>query len=318
LSESEFSKLLHIFFNITAITAILFILQTVTGIPLLGYSLKAYDISSVGLFRFQNRPPLIEFFLLASFFYASFFNKKYLLWFRIIFILAIVVSMVRGSMLAMLISMLAGFMITGGLRKNHKKVLLIGLIVLLLFPLIRARFLTGETTDDIQVLKNSDYISVNGEGQLSSTLSWRIAWVVERWEYLQNRPVSESLFGLGLLSDDHSLVHQKYDFKFGLISPRTGLKSQIRTIDMAWGNLLTCLGILGSCFWFYLWFTIAKFLYKNKLDQLAVVFGLLLIYYVIFSIAHSELSEPYTLPFFFLPIGLLINRNNKYSQTKEK
>jgi hypothetical protein len=319
LSENELNRLLRIFLNITVITATLYALQTVTGIQLLTYSYGIADTpdSEVGLFRFYNRPPLLELSLLASFFYTSIFNKKYIILCQIIFITAIVVSMTRGSMIAIALSIFIGFLLSGDWRKNYKKVLFFCVTSMLLFPLISSRFMSGETINDIQILQDGDTRSVDGRGNGNKlSLSWRIGWIAERWEYLQDRPVSESLFGLGLLPNEHSIMQQKYNFKFGLWNKETGVWDQIRAADTAWGNLLATIGILGSYFWLYLCFIIAKFLYRKKSEQLALLFGLLLIYYLLFSIAHSELSEPYIIPILFLPIGVLINRSNKDSQTK--
>jgi oligosaccharide repeat unit polymerase len=320
LSRNEVTKVLHIFLVITTITAVLFILQTFTAVQLLAYSYETWDVreAGVGIVRWQNRAPLVELFLLMSIFCTSIFNKKCLLWCMAIFVIAMIVGMVRTSMISMLGTIIIGFILVKKYRqKFYKRILLLGIILLPLFSIINSRFETGGTRDDLKTsisLNNvNDYIKqYDGSQAFGSTLTFRIAWIMERWQYLQHRPFVESLFGLGLMPPHHPEILRKYDFKIGLIDQNTGRVGQIRTIDTAWGNLLTTLGILGTCLWLYLCYTIVNILnYRKKIDELAVSFFLLFIYYLLFSIAHSEISEPYTMVIFFLSMGFSTSDRDK-------
>jgi hypothetical protein len=324
LSRNEVIKILRIFLVITTITAILFILQTFTAVQLLAYSYETWNEreAGVGIVRWQNRVPLVELFLIMSIFCTSIFNKKYLLWCMVVFIVAMIVGMVRASMLSMLGTILLGFILVKKYRhKLYKRILLVGIILVLLIPVISARFVTGDTNNDLKAVLSSDninYFIKEYDGRaVGATFTFRLAWVVERWQYLQHRPIVESLFGLGLMPNQHPEVLRRYNFKIGLIDQDTGRAGQIRTIDMAWGNMLTMFGLLGTCFWLYLWYNIAKLLYyRKKIDALAIPFFLLFIYYLAFSVAHSELSDPYIMIVFFLPMGLLTSLREKIKFNK--
>jgi hypothetical protein len=201
---------------ITTITTILYILQTVTGIQLLAYSLEIPESSSeTGLYRFYNIPPLLVIFFIMTVFYPSIFNKMFILFYQILFIVAIVASMGRTMMLGIAISIIIGFFLNGNIVKNYKRILLFGVFLIPLTSFISTRFEDGKTNNDIELILEGNYFLAkeNGGGQ-GATMAYRLAWIMERWEYLQRRPISETVFGLGLLADDHPKIRQKYAFRF--------------------------------------------------------------------------------------------------------
>lgn len=87
------------------------------------------------------------------------------------------------------------------------------LFILLLYPFydtLSSRFSDSGTTNDIERVKNADYTDYHGgEG----TLIYRIAWIYERWDYLQNRPISEKIFGLGLIGEGEPEVYKNIIFR---------------------------------------------------------------------------------------------------------
>jgi hypothetical protein len=269
--------------------------------------------SETGLYRFYNAPPLLDIFFLMSIFYPSIFNKKFILFYQTLFIAAIVATMGRTAMLGTAISVVIGYCLSGNIMKNYKKILLFSIILIPFFSFISTRFEGGGTNNDIQLIGKGKYFQANeiGGGQ-GATLSYRLAWVMERWEYLRRRPVSEIVFGLGLLSDEHPKIRQKYFFRYGLINKENGRTAQLRTPDISWGNLLTQLGILGSCLWLYIWITMIKFFYKRKTDKFSMAFLLLLAYYFLTSISSHVISEPYSTVIFFLAMAAYIYKSDQY------
>lgn len=45
---------------------------------------------------------------------------------------------------------------------------------------------------------------------------YRLAWVVERHDYMETRPVSEQLMGLGMVLEGDPLIYKMYNFGIGL------------------------------------------------------------------------------------------------------
>jgi hypothetical protein len=217
----------------------------------------------------------------------------------------------RTTMLSMAISIIIGFFVKGNIVKNCKKILLFGIILIPFVSFISTRFESGGTDNDIDLIRKGNYFLAkeNGGGQ-GATMAYRLAWIMERWEYLRHRPISETVFGMGLLADDHPKIRQKYAFRFGLVNKETGHTAQLRTPDIAWGNLLTQLGILGSCLWLFIWFTIMRFFYKRKADKFALVFLLLLVHFFLTSISGYNISEPYAMVLFFLAMAAFSGKSN--------
>ena len=100
-----------------------------------------------------------------------------------------------------------------------------------------------------------------GEG---GTLTYRIAWVYERFDYLIHRPIGEQIFGLGLISDSQPIVNKKYNFMIGLRDESTGETYQLYTPDISYGNLLSRHGFVGSIIYLCMLVNFAIFLYKDR------------------------------------------------------
>lgn len=308
LSFDECKKIIRIFFVVTIITSILYIIQTITGIQLLSYSYDVFESAdpTSGLYRFYNSPPLLVLFLLLSFFYPSLFSKKELIVSRIVFSVTLLSSMGRTSMVCITIAILIGFMMTGSLTKHYKKIIIIAIVLIPFYSIISQRFSSGGTSNDINLIMSGNYYAAdeNGGGR-GATMAYRVAWIMERWEYLMKRPISESVFGLGLLPDEHLDVRKKYRFNYGLYNEEDGYVTQMRTPDSAWGNFLTCFGILGTVFWLILCISFIKFFYKNRTNIVGLVCFLALLYYSLGSIAGSYLSEPYSILIYFLFLPMI-------------
>lgn len=298
LSISDYQKLMKYLFYITFITSILYILQCVTGVQLLAYSLEVYEMPTEnGLFRFYNQPPLISLFLYPCFFYKELIPSKFRIIAAIVFLLAIFLSNGRTSIMVMLMTFVGISFFSGKLKQSLRMLVVLGIVFLFVQPLVFSRMdHGGKTSEDISLVLDRDFHKADYQSQNGYTLLYRFAWINERWEYLSRRPVIESLFGLGLLTDEHPVVQRKYHFRFGLVNETTGQTAQIRTPDIAWGNFLTCYGFLGSFLFFVFYGNLIKVAYKLRhFIGLANILFVMMCMSLIGSFSGASLSEPYSL-----------------------
>jgi len=314
LKDWEYKKVINILFYITFITSILYCAQIITGIKLLQYSSETFDTpESNGLFKFYNSPPLGGLFLYISLFASEYIPSKWKLASKIVFPLALLLSMGRTSMLVTGVVIIIGFLLNDSFKKNVLILLMILLLLIPFYSLISSRInKEGETKNDIQMALNLNFKEIGENGGHGGTFTYRIAWIYERAEYIFQRPFYEPLFGLGLITDESTDAQKKYHFNFGLLNIEKGFVAQIRTPDIAWGNLLTILGLLGSFFFLNIWFFLIRFFNKiKKTELLALSIFLLLVAEIMSSISCASISEPYTLLIYFFFFTYFTNNQFK-------
>lgn len=179
-----------------------------------------------------------------------------------------------------------------------------------LIDIIGSRLEGGDTSTDLQSIINGEFITDAQMGYNSGgTFSYRIAWVAERILYLLNRPIGEQIFGLGFISEaSQSIVDRMYDFQLGLMNPETKKIMQLSTPDIAYGNLISKLGICGCAIYIIFTIKLTAFFYKRKgQNALYAVFSALMISMFINSLSGNTLSEPKNFTLFFLAIAYYIN-----------
>ena len=284
LNHHDYQKLIRILFYITFITSILYCLQCVTGLQLLAYTLEAHETpTSNGLYRFYNSPPLIQYYLCISLFYTEIIPKKCRLIAPIVFMLAILLSNGRTAIITSFITILIINFILGKFKRQIKIYVLLGILILALYPLMSQRMDNdGKTFSDIEYILKGDIFAGDYQSKDGMTMLYRFAWVYERWLYLKNEPFPEILFGLGMVHDGMPEVNQRYHFLYGLINKETGNVFQVRTPDIAWGNYLTCYGILGSILYFLIIFRIIGITYeKRKQNTIAtILYSIILVSFI--------------------------------------
>jgi len=304
IKENELSKLMKLLLYVTVITSILYILQIVVGRPLMPYGGEPSIDSSVGLIRMYNSPALLDFFLIFTFVKPEYFGKRVNL-LRVLFFIALICTFGRTGIFSTIVSVLLAMMFLGKASKMIKTIIIIGLLFIPFIGMVTSRFEKGGTSNDLSAIKSGNYQNFEmGEG---GTMTYRIAWVYERFDYLINRPIGEQVFGLGLISDSQPKVQKMYNFKLGLTDPETLTPAQLSTPDIAYGNVLTKLGFVGGIIYLGFLINMAIFLYKNRKESfLTIICAAQIIILFIGSLAGSALSYPRNLVIYFITIGTLL------------
>lgn len=313
LSPKEVYKLIHIFSAITIIIAIIYICQIlIAKQPLLPYSKieKIQFDPTTGLIRLYNFPSLLYFFLFLSFLKADYFKNKLI---KGIFMLAFLCTLGRTAIAAVLLLLFMGIIITGKLKTNAKQFVIIGILMLPLAGIIVNRFNSGEqTSEDLHFILSGDITDMNmGDfTETGATLSYRLAWVYERLNYLIERNNSELYFGLGMISDNQPRAQKMYNFILGLNNEDTNTPFQLGTPDIAWGNILCRFGLIGIFFFAFYWFKIIQTLWTTK-NMILFCGTLHILTYCLTSISSSTISYTTFMTFSFLLMALKENKSNK-------
>ncbi len=317
VSKPDLQRVLELLLGITIVTSILYILQIVVGRPLMPYNSDYSIDTTTGLVRLYNRPPMVRFFLLASFVCPRFFPGKIYLY-RILFFVAIICSLGRTYIISTILGILLVVVMMGRGTKIVKTIVVLGLLFLPFVGMISERFEKGNTIEDVQNGMEGGYADFkSGDG----TMSYRIAWLYERGEYLTHRPIGEQIFGMGLISGSQSVVYKMYHFRLGLRN-EDGEIDQLSTPDSSYGNLLTKLGFLGGVIYlvFAVSLSILFFRYRKDVPILTICSVELIIMFIT-AFSGSGMSYPSSFVIYFLalsllyPIGnekILRNRNSKW------
>lgn len=303
IKVNELSKLMNLLLCVTIITSILFILQIVVGHPLMPYSGEPSIDPTVGLTRMYNSPALLDFFLIFTFVKPEYFGKRVNL-LRILFFITLICTFGRTGIFSTIISVLLAMMFLGKASKMVKTIVIIGILFIPFIGMITSRFEKGGTSDDLSYIASGNFKDYSrGE---SGTMAYRIAWVYERFDYLANRPISEQIFGLGLISESQPIVNKMYNFRVGNIVQDTGLPTQLYTPDIAYGNILTKFGFIGGIVYLLFVINLAMFLYKNrKVNYLTIICSAQSIMLFILSFSGSDLGEPKSFVMYFVAIGTM-------------
>lgn len=322
IKVNELSKLMNLLLCVTIITSILFILQIVVGHPLMPYSGEPSIDPTVGLTRMYNSPALLDFFLIFTFVKPEYFGKRVNL-LRILFFITLICTFGRTGIFSTIISVLLAMMFLGKASKMIKTIVIIGILFIPFIGMVTSRFEKGGTSDDLSAIKSGNYQNFEmGEG---GTMTYRIAWVYERFDYLTNRSIGEQIFGLGLISESQPIVNKMYNFRVGNIVQNTGFPTQLYTPDIAYGNILTKLGLVGSSIYLLFVISLTLFFYKyRKTNYFTIICSAQIIMLFIGSFSGSSLSEPKNLIIYFVVIGTIYNikkfdpYNNAYNHGKRK
>ena len=118
LEEDDFLKIFRFLYFLTLITSILFIIQAITGINCLPYTINDISQSLFGLYRYYNMPPFLFFFTVFSFIYKrkvfSFLNIHLA---QMIFLLADLLTFGRVYIFLTIACILLTFLLNSKRRK---------------------------------------------------------------------------------------------------------------------------------------------------------------------------------------------------------
>lgn len=316
IKPQELQKLMPILFWITLVTAILYFCQIIVGQPLMPYDAEPHMDEATGLLRIYNSPALLDLFLALTFVVPKYFGKRVNLY-RAIFLIALVCTLGRTGIFSTLMIVVLSMLFLGRASKLLKTVAVLGFLLIPFVGMISERFEGGGTSDDLSALSSSGFKDYNmGEG---GTLTYRIAWVYERFDYLIHRPIGEQIFGLGLISDSQPIVNKKYKFMVGLRDENTGEAYQLYTPDISYGNLLSRLGFVGGIIYLCMLASFAIFLYKHrKTNPFVLVCTAMIIMLFVGSISGSALSEPKNFVMYFIAMATIFQQCSKYPFKREK
>jgi O-Antigen ligase. len=309
LTEIDYKWLFKVLFYFTFIASILYILESLTGVQLM--PTESYDqggLSEQGFYHWGNIPPLLNIFIPISIFYTDIIPNKLKKIAPAVFLSAIFITMFRMAIVTTVLCILFVMIMKGASKRNLFALLVLVVVFLFFKDALEIRVNSeSQTSNDIEAVLKGDFHQADYQGTNKLTMTYRFAWMYERFEYLSKKPI-ELLFGLGMITDE-SPSASKYHFNFGLLNANSQKVNQIRSPDIAWGNLLTCYGLLGSFFLLTFYVSLLKKLYRyRKYDDLSIILFALLLTSLLTSFSGATFSEPYFWPPIFFFCGYLFQR----------
>lgn len=307
---TEMQKLFTLLLLVTMLTSVLYILQIVLRQPLMHYGMGYRFDSSTGLIRLYNSPAFLVFFLCLSFAAPKYFGKHQLLA-QVILFLALLCTLGRNRIFTGVITIGLTLIFIGKATRLIKTIIVICIIAIPLSDFIVSRFEKGgETQNDLEAIISGKYKdNYQGEG---GTMTYRLAWIYERAHYLEDRPFSEKMLGLGIISDSQPIVHLMYHFRTGIWKKELNDVTQLTTADISYGNLLSRLGYLGSGIYLAFVLCMTFFFYKRR--KFNIFFSVcaaqcIMIFFT--GITGSSLSEPKNFVLFFMGIAFYYNYSSR-------
>lgn len=293
ISREDIEWIIKALFYLTLIHAGLYIIQCITKLPVLLVSAQDALNVRTGEFRFYNFPILMTFYLLLALLHPEQLGRKLAKVSIFVMAVAIVLTQGRTYIVANAIICLAGLLMRGKLTRLAQCAIIGGIVILPFADAALSRFTEDKTESDITQILSGEFLTSAKSGQLQQgTLTYRFSWVTERYIYLENRPIGEKIFGLGMISDSQTdVVNRRYKFVIGLSDKEHGVY-QLSTPDIAWGNFVTKFGAIGTILALMLWITLCIYLFKLRhLHPLLQCEFLFILYLFITSISESHISE---------------------------
>lgn len=308
IKQRDFDKVLQLLIKVCVLTSMLYILQTISRHAIMPYGEFDTD-PTTGLPRFYNSPANLDIFLALTFLKPELFKGR-IIYYRILFFLALVCTLGRTQIITTILLVFIALFFDGKIQKIGKYVIVIGVMMLPFFGVLSDRF-TGDGASDFSDIQAGNFKEGYVQGRDQGTLLYRFAWVYERYDYIIHRPLGEQLFGLGLISDSQPWVDKHYNFKIGLPNPENTGAVQLSTPDISYGNIMTRLGFLGGVLYIAFIVSLLSFLVKKrKINVFILVSAASVMLLFINSFSGSLMSETRTLSIYFLFLSTLILKNN--------
>lgn len=309
VNRRDFDKVLQLLIKVCVLTSMLYILQIISRYPVMPYGEFDTD-PTTGLPRFYNSPANLDIFLALTFLKPELFKGR-IIYYRILFFLALVCTLGRTQITTTILLVFIALFFDGKIQKIGKYVILIGLMMLPFIGVLSDRF-TGDGASDFSDIQAGNFKEGYVLGRDQGTLLYRFAWMYERYDYLIHRPLGEQLFGLGLISDSQPWVVKHYNFKIGLSNPDGIGAVQLSTPDISYGNIMTRLGFLGGVIYITFIVSLLFFLLKRRKDNVFILVSaasIMLLF--INSFSGSLMSETRSFTIYFLFLSFLFNNKRK-------
>ena len=299
----ECKRLFNLLARFTVLVGIVDVVQVIIQIPII----PTYEINrdpATGLIRFFNYPVFSIFFLIVCLVKPDYFGKrtKYVLGLLLVCIMG---TLGRSLMLITLICILLGLWFQGKRSAIIKYGLIITICALPFSTMISERYVSSNsgTQDDINAVLHGN-IELNSYEQIEGSFTYRLSWVLERFQYLEKRPVGEKIFGLGLLSDSSPLSQQMYRFIVNIKFYGSGMVQQLRSPDIAYGTMLAYLGFGGFFVCVMFVYNLFKGIFKMRTYNCYFLAGSI---WIIFTILISFFSDDLTNPYIFSLCYILLS-----------
>ena len=289
---------------ITLLVSILYIIQVATKLPLL--PAPANDEVSIdsttGVARFYNAPVYLKFYLYGLCLAPRLFNIKRKNIAIAIFLFALLCTQGRTNIGTTVAILFLGLLMQNKFGRIMKYSLIGCIIVLPFLDVITSRLEGNNTDGDVEAVLNGSFVKLAKErGTPSGTMEYRFAWVYERASYLVERPFTEQIFGLGMISDSQPVVYRKYNFFYGLTNEDFGRPYQLATPDVSLGEMIAKYGFGGTLILYCVWFSLLLYFYKHKKKSLSAFVGFFFILSMIVgSISNNSLACTSNLVFPFM------------------
>lgn len=303
LTPKQINKLLHLLGLITFICGIAYLIQIPLGTSILFDTNNEYAQGEDygGLTRFTNVPPFNYLFFFLAFFSYKTYGSKSAIWNKVVYSLAILLSFGRTAIAFSFGILLLGITLT---KKQYIKwVILLSIILLPAIGIISKSFSNRNSSSDIEMIINGDFRDYQtGSKSEASTMTYRVAWIYERFDYLMSQPFVEQCFGLGYISDEDKNINKYYKFQICGYQGEDDFQI-LYSFDIAWGNFVTRFGIIGTIIMLSIWIKFLFFFWKHKNNDIAFGSFLYIIYLFCNSIASQSISETVNMiPIFILYI----------------
>lgn len=309
IKQRDFDKVLQLLIKVCVLTSMLYILQTISRHAIMPYGEFDTD-PTTGLPRFYNSPANLDIFLALTFLKPELFKGR-IIYYRILFFLALVCTLGRTQIITTILLVFIALFFDGKIQKIGKYVIVIGVMMLPFIGILSDRF-TGDEASDFSDIQAGNFKEGYVQGRDQGTLLYRFAWVYERYDYIIHRPLGEQLFGLGLISDSQPWVDKHYNFKIGLPNPDGIGAVQLSTPDISYGNIMTRFGFLGGVIYITFIVSLLFFLLKRRKDNVFILVSaasIMLLF--INSFSGSLMSETRSFTIYFLFLSFLFNNKRK-------
>lgn len=281
LTYDQYSKVIHALWMITLFQSVLFIIQSILGIPLLNNAQGGY-VSEFIFHRYYNYPKLLYLAAYLSWFARYPFYSSLLRRFALaVFSLAVYLTFSRAALAEYLFLVAVGYVIRmGGL--SRWRMLLIGIPVFLLsvsaLAFVMLKQQGGRTFTDIQSVMAGDFVEVaQSEAgaefsiEADATFIFRMALACERFLDVVSTPASFVL-GRGLSAEGSAYTRTNFNYYIGLTSLQTGEVFQLDTSDISWSVLFLRYGIVGTVLYVVGFFVLASYFLRSR-KRLASLYG---------------------------------------------
>lgn len=315
-SKQEFKKIVELLLYVCIFEGILYIPQVILGTNLLPYAGEVETDDATGLYRYYNFPENLALFLCLSFSTSSLFKVKNTNYLKILFLIVLACTLGRSLIILNIFTLFLYILLNSNTGRYKNQLVVLVILITPLFFFLSSRFSEGGTENDLDTILEGGFAE-DFQSESSSTMTYRLAWAFERGYYLSERPLGEQIFGMGMVSESQDWVNNKYDFMIGL-TDESDQVAQLRTPDIAYGNMITQMGFGGSILYMIFTATLAAFFWKKrKKSPYFAYYAVSITLVFILGFAGSTFSEPqyFAMPFLMTS---LVNEEEKAKEEKKK